>query len=138
MSENKIYVLAVDDDEMCCTLYRNVLETAGFEVETVDTPVDAVHSARVRRPDVILTDLVMPGGMDPFEGFRLLLALKVSPDLPDVPVVICSASHEEELQRKGLEWGAAAYVTKPFRAADLAATLRRVVDEGRMGATTRV
>jgi C4-dicarboxylate-specific signal transduction histidine kinase len=77
----------------------------------------ALDAARKRRPDLILTDAMMPQ----LDGFGLLQAVRADAALRDVPVVMLSARAGEEAKVEGLEAGADDYLLKPFSARELIA-----------------
>jgi len=80
----------------------------------------ALELARGSRPDLILTDVMMPN----LDGFGLLRAIRAEPELATVPVIMLSARAGEESQIDGLEAGADDYLTKPFSAKELLARVR--------------
>ncbi|WIG93968.1 ATP-binding protein [Myxococcus sp. SDU36] len=77
----------------------------------------ALESVRARRPDLVLSDVMMPG----LDGFGLLRALRQSPFTADLPVILLSARAGEEATVEGLEAGANDYLVKPFSARELLA-----------------
>ncbi|WP_291982683.1 ATP-binding protein [Luteitalea sp.] len=87
---------------------------------TVETVVDGQRAleaiARVR-PDLVLTDVMMPG----VDGFGLLRALRSDPATCAIPVVVLSARAGEEARIEGIESGADDYVVKPFSSRELVA-----------------
>jgi PAS domain S-box-containing protein len=87
---------------------------------TVDTTADgatALALARQRVPDLVLTDVMMPG----LDGFELLRALRADPRTRAVPVILLSARAGEESRVEGLDAGADDYLVKPFSARELIA-----------------
>ncbi len=80
----------------------------------------ALQSARARRPDVVLTDVMTPS----VDGLALMRALCADVDLCVVPVILLSARAGEESRIEGLEAGADDYLVKPFSARELLASVR--------------
>jgi CheY-like chemotaxis protein len=80
-------ILVVDDSEDMRTLLREVLELQGYEVVTAGSSGRALTLMTQRRPDLVITDLMMPG----MSGFSLRSIMLRRPELADVPVVILSA-----------------------------------------------
>ncbi|WAS91182.1 ATP-binding protein [Nannocystis punicea] len=78
---------------------------------------EALAAARERRPDVIVSDIMMPE----MDGYELVTRLKRDPDLRDIPVVVLSAKASREETVRGLEVGADDYLPKPFAPAELRA-----------------
>ena len=109
-------VLVADDNADMLDYVRRLL-AARYEVEAVPDGQAALDAARARRPDLILTDVMMPR----LDGFGLLQAIRTDDALRDVPVVLLSARAGEEAKVEGLEAGADDYLLKPFSARELIA-----------------
>jgi PAS domain S-box-containing protein len=88
-----------------------------WTVEAVPDGAAALAAARARVPDLILTDVMMPG----LDGFALLRELRADVRTREVPVIILSARAGEESRVEGLEAGADDYLIKPFSARELMA-----------------
>lgn len=125
-------VLVADDNTDMRDYLRRVLE-GRFVVETVADGRAALDAARARRPDVLLTDVMMPQ----LDGVRLLKTLRDDPATRDIPVIMLSARADEESRLEGLKAGADDYLVKPFSTRELvarvaahiaAARLRRALD----------
>ncbi len=91
-----------------------------YRVEVVGDGRTALQRARTHRPDLVLTDVMMPG----LDGFGLLAALRSHPATATTPVVLLSARAGEEAAIEGLAAGADDYLVKPFSSADLLARVR--------------
>jgi twitching motility two-component system response regulator PilH len=63
-----------------------------------------------RQPDIIITDVVMPG----MSGFELCRSLKKNPATEKIPIIICTSKSQEIDRLWGMKQGADAYLTKPF------------------------
>jgi DNA-binding response OmpR family regulator len=90
---------------------------------TVETAVDgeaALASIRARRPDVVLTDVMMPN----LDGFGLVARLRANEAMADLPVIVLSARAGEEPRLEGLQVGADDYLVKPFSARELIARVQ--------------
>jgi PAS domain S-box-containing protein len=79
--------------------------------------VAALEAVRARRPDLVLTDVMMPR----LDGFELLRELRADPATVDLPVIMLSARAGEESRVEGMEAGADDYLVKPFSARELLA-----------------
>jgi signal transduction histidine kinase len=97
--------------------YARRLLSQRWTVEAVGNGTEALAAARARRPDVIVTDVMMPE----LDGFGLLKALRADPELESIPVVMLSARAGEEARLEGLAASADDYLVKPFSARDLLA-----------------
>jgi two-component system, cell cycle sensor histidine kinase and response regulator CckA len=102
-------VLVVDDDPVNRKLTSLRLRSAGFEVEVASSGMDAIDRAHGARPDVILSDVLMPG----MDGFLLCRELQRNPELATIPVVLLSSAYDQEADRAlALEMGAHALVVR--------------------------
>jgi two-component system cell cycle response regulator len=105
------YVLVVDDIASNRELMREILEPLGFEVRTAERVSQALALAAERPPDLILTDLHMPGA----DGFELIRALKADATLATVPLMVLSSSTWNARERElALELGVARFLTRPI------------------------
>jgi len=120
-------VLVADDNGDLRDYVRRLLEDAGYEVDVAADGLAALEAARHQRPDLLLTDVMMPG----MDGFQLLEAVRGDPQLSDLPVVMLSARAGEDAQVEGLEAGADDYLSKPFSARELLARVSANLDMAR-------
>ncbi|MGC4114269.1 MAG: response regulator [Myxococcales bacterium] len=112
-------ILVVEDDADIRGLLSIIL--AGYEVRLAADGVEGLESAQESPPDLVLTDLMLPG----MDGFSLLGALAREPALSQVPVVILSARGAESDRILGLGLGAVDYLSKPFSPVELLARVER-------------
>ena len=110
------HVLLADDNADMRDYARRLLSQR-WTVEAVGNGRQALAAARARRPDVIVSDVMMPE----LDGFGLLKALRADPELETIPVVLLSARAGEEARLEGLAASADDYLVKPFSARDLLA-----------------
>ena len=116
-------VLLADDNPDMRDYVRRLLGEH-YEVEAVADGQAALEAAWRRRPDLVLSDIMMPR----LDGFSLLRALRHDNALWDVPVIFLSARAGEEAKVEGLEAGADDYLSKPFSARELLARVRANID----------
>ncbi len=116
-------VLVVDDDAQIRDLTRIVLADAGFEVLTAASGREALRSVRDEDVDLVLLDINMPE----MDGWQTLRLLKADDARRDLPVVMFSVKSEFRDKIVGMQEGAADYITKPFRADELIARVRRLL-----------
>ncbi|MDP9365213.1 MAG: hybrid sensor histidine kinase/response regulator, partial [Chloroflexota bacterium] len=109
-------VLVVEDHPELRAFVTGVL-SPDHRVAVAEDGREALARARAERPDLIVTDVMMPG----MNGEQLLGALRADPDLADVPVVVLSAWAEDELRVRLLRAGAQDYLVKPFAPEELRA-----------------
>src|SRR6185295_8185888 len=124
--DNAARVLIADDNADLRDYARRLL-SGHYEVEIVGDGMAALAAARTRRPDVIVSDVMMPG----LDGFGLIRELRKDPALDTIPVIVLSARAGEEARLEGLTRGADDYLVKPFSARELlgrVAALRQADD----------
>jgi signal transduction histidine kinase len=109
-------VLLADDNTDMREYVRRLL-TERYQVEAVSDGLEALKAARERTPDLVLTDVMMPG----LDGFGLIKELRADNVLKAVPVILLSARAGEEASVEGIESGADDYLIKPFSARELVA-----------------
>ncbi|HTB12230.1 MAG TPA: ATP-binding protein [Bryobacteraceae bacterium] len=110
-------ILLADDNADMRDYVRRLLVHSGYEVEAVADGLTALRSAQARKPDLVLTDIMMPG----LGGFEVLRDLRADAQFRDVPVILVSARAGEEARIEGMYAGADDYLTKPFSARELLA-----------------
>jgi PAS domain S-box-containing protein len=116
-------ILVVDDTDDLRTLTGEILRLAGFTVIEARNGAEALVRAN-ERPDLIVLDVHMPD----MDGFEVCRRLKERADTAAIPVLYLSAAYREERHRiRGLESGAAAYLTRPLEPADLVTTVRALM-----------
>lgn len=114
-------ILIADDEEHLGYMVKFKLEKEGFDVIWKMNGRQALEAVQEERPDLVILDVMMPG----LTGFEVLEAIKADPELKDTPVIMLTASGQEADTVKGIDMGAADYIVKPFRPAELVARIRR-------------
>jgi PAS domain S-box-containing protein len=112
-------VLVVDDNADMREYLASLLAD-DYAVTAAHDGAVALALVREDPPDLVLTDVMMPG----LDGFGLLAALRADPDTSHIPVVMVSARAGEDGTVEGLEAGADDYLVKPFTARELRARVR--------------
>ena len=108
-------VLVVEDDPTILQLLEVNFEMVGFTVVRAEDGLLGLEAARSKRPDVIVSDVMMPN----MSGLEMVSELKADPDTAGIPVILLSAKAQGSDVRQGIEAGADDYVTKPFEPLDL-------------------
>lgn len=111
-SNQKIHVLAVDDDEINLEVLNHILHENGYDVSVASDGEEGLlflqdHAEQI---DVILLDKMMPN----MDGIEFLKKIKSYPEIANIPVIMQTAAVSSEDVVEGLEAGAYYYVTKPF------------------------
>lgn len=119
-------LLIVEDSPDIADLLRHYLERSGYIVDGLTSGTDVMPHVAMRRPDLIVLDLMLPG----MDGLLVCQALRQDPSTAAIPIIMLTARGEESDRIRGLELGADDYVVKPFSpkevVARVAALLRRV------------
>ena len=110
-------VLLADDNLDMREYVARLLSSAGLEVVTASDGAAALAQMRLSRPDLVLTDIMMPV----MDGLGLLRAIRNDAALSDLPVIMLSARAGEDAAIDGLDAGADDYLSKPFSARELLA-----------------
>ncbi|MBN2405015.1 MAG: Flp pilus assembly complex ATPase component TadA [Coriobacteriia bacterium] len=108
-------ILSVDDDEDIRSLVKLLLEPGGYEIVTAASAEEALSFIQTRQPDLILTDVMMPG-MDGYEFCEKLQQLGMA---EYTPVIFMSALGDEQDRARAIACGAVDYVVKPINRAEL-------------------
>ncbi len=114
-------ILIADDEEHLGYMVKFKLEKEGFDVIWKMDGRQALEAVQEERPELVILDVMMPG----LTGFEVLEAIKADPELKDTPVIMLTARGQEADTVKGIDLGAADYIVKPFRPAELVARIRR-------------
>jgi signal transduction histidine kinase/DNA-binding response OmpR family regulator len=112
-------VLLADDNADLRNYIGRLLRDHGYEVETVADGEAALAALRALRPDILVSDVMMPR----LDGFGLLRAVRDDASLRDLPIVMLSARAGDDAKVEGLDAGADDYLTKPFSARELLARI---------------
>jgi anti-anti-sigma factor len=107
----------VADDNADMREYLARLLGARYQVHTVPDGAAALAAATAQPPDLIVSDVMMPG----MDGLQLVAALRVDPRTARVPVLLLSARAGQDAAAEGLTTGADDYLVKPFTAGELLA-----------------
>ena len=117
-------ILVAEDDPVTCRFVVSLLEDKGYEVLVAEDGERAADVAVEARPDLIVSDLVMPYR----DGFELLRAIRNDPRIKATPLILLSMRDREEDIVRGFEHGADDYVVKPFNAREFLARVRKLLE----------
>lgn len=119
-------VLLVEDYPETRAIFRLVLESAGFEVLEAENAEDGLDTAAHERPDVILTDLVMPG-MSGVEAARIL---RRNDDTGDIPIVAATGSVSARALSHDVRRWFVEVLEKPVQPGELVRAVRDALEGG--------
>ncbi|MEB3180635.1 MAG: response regulator [Nostocaceae cyanobacterium] len=115
-------ILVVEDSLTEMELITHYLNESGYKVIKATNAKDAMDLAIKQQPNVIVTDVVMPG----MSGFELCRSFKKNPATEKVPIIICSSKNQEIDRLWGMKQGADAYLTKPYTREQLIRAIKSV------------
>jgi CheY-like chemotaxis protein len=101
-------VLIVDDTEFYRKVYMTKLLSAGYLTRVATNGIEALKAMMTQKPDLILLDLIMPE----MDGFKVLQAVRASPALNKIPVIVFSSKGAAEEIQKALQAGANDFLIK--------------------------
>ncbi|MBI5887640.1 MAG: response regulator [Deltaproteobacteria bacterium] len=107
--KSKPRVLVADDDKFMLAVYADLIKEAGYDCLLVNNGLEAIEKAPKYRPDIIITDVLMPG----MDGFEVTRRLKADPLTLHIPVLIVTSLLDRASKVKGLECGADELLNKP-------------------------
>jgi len=110
-------ILVIDDEVQITRVLRTSLTANGFDVRTANDPEEGLRIFREWPPDLIITDLMMPG----ISGVEVCQAIRRT---APTPIIVLSVRDHERSKVEALDAGADDYVTKPFGIQELLARVR--------------
>jgi DNA-binding response OmpR family regulator len=128
-------ILVIEDERDIVEIIQYNFEREGFTVLSATHGEKGLEIARVKRPAVVILDLMLPG----LDGLEVAKRLRQDPNTREISIIMLTAKGEESDVILGLGVGADDYVTKPFKMKELLARVKAVlrrgplVDEGPTG-----
>jgi DNA-binding NarL/FixJ family response regulator len=116
-------LLIVDDEPNLLRAVDAVLRNEGFETSTARNGKEALLAIAQNQPDLIVSDVRMPG----MDGFALARRLRSTPNYTLIPIVFLTAKDEIEDRVEGFRSGVDVYLTKPFEPDELIAVIRNIL-----------
>ena len=117
-------ILIVEDSATTRSLIRAVIEEVGdFNIVEASTGFEALKLLPTQEIDLVVTDINMPD----INGLELINFVKSNPRYAHIPLIIVTTERSEEDKKRGIALGAAAYVTKPFKAPELQDIIRSIL-----------
>jgi len=125
VTENKLRILIVEDDENIRKTMKNILQQKGYETDTAKTGREAEEKAKTRFYNLALLDIKLPD----MEGTQLLA--KLHENTPKMVKIMVTGYPSLENAMEALNQGADAYVTKPVKPPELLALIEEKLEEQR-------
>jgi PAS domain S-box-containing protein len=124
MSEARVTILHVDDNEANRYVVNRILQNAGFTVVEAATGTAGIKAATEHQPALMILDVKLPD----ISGFEVCRQIKANPETAFIPVLHLSASFIlSQDKAEGLDSGADAYLVQPVEAIELLATVRSLL-----------
>lgn len=117
-------LLVVDDDPGLLLAVSDTLRAEGYSVKTARRGADALTIIAQSLPDLIISDIRMPG----MDGYQLVKNLRANPRTRLIPVVFLTAKDETADRIAGFRTGVDAYITKPFETEELVAIIASILE----------
>jgi CheY-like chemotaxis protein len=125
----KSYILVIDDDALVRQTLTLVLESEGYEVRSAPEGRQGLQAFRKRRPDLVISDIIMPD----MEGIQTIMELRIlSRDCPIIAISGGGRLGKVDFLEAAKQLGATASLRKPFETADLLQTVALCLT-GRVG-----
>ncbi|MDR1489594.1 MAG: response regulator transcription factor [Desulfovibrio sp.] len=119
-------ILIVEDEKDIRELLAYSLGKEGFTVVEADSGAAAIRLIDMKRPDLVILDLMLPG----MDGLSVCKRMQRDASMAEIPVIMLTAKGEEVDRIVGLELGAADYIVKPFSLREVALRVRAVLRRG--------
>lgn len=117
-------ILLVDDCKLTLTIARDILEGAGYEVQTAESGIEANRYVfATPRPALLMMDIEMPL----LSGDRAVRFFRERESTRDMPILLMSSKADEELARLTKDSGADGYIKKPLHPGNLLERIRQIL-----------
>jgi DNA-binding NarL/FixJ family response regulator len=121
-------ILVVDDDLGTRLSIGDYLELSGYSVLTADNGQEALAMVEKCHPDLMVTDIIMPG----INGYEVVRRMRQNPAFRLLPVILLTAKTKTRERVLGYESGCDLYLPKPFELEELAAAIRSLLERSQI------
>jgi DNA-binding response OmpR family regulator len=122
--QNPVKILVVDDSPTLCLFMTRALEKAGYRVITASNGNEGLQRTLYERPQCVVVDVVLPGGIS---GFSLCRQIRTLDPQRRIPIIMVSTKNTPLDHSWGLRQGADRYLPKPFSDEALVKTVQEVM-----------
>ena len=123
--KNKQIIMIIDDDPSMLWFVTEIFVDS-YNVISLSSAEEALQQLAVQLPDLIISDVMMPG----MDGMSFAKRIKSDKVLSHIPLILLSALNDIDEQTRGIESGAEAYITKPFNVEYLENVVKRLLQRG--------
>jgi DNA-binding response OmpR family regulator len=116
-------ILLVEDEVTLSDTIKEILDFNNFDIKTALNGENALIILKDWQPDLIISDVMMPG----ISGFDLIKIVKKIPETSQIPFMFLSAMVAHQEQKKGLDLGAKAFLSKPFKTIELLKLIEKLI-----------
>lgn len=116
-------ILLLEDDLPLQLTLKTILELYGHRIAVADNGKRALSLLRYSTPDLIISDIIMPG----MDGYMFLENLRESLPYKQIPVIFLTSKDTQEDRMKGLEMGAISYLTKPIAKDEIISQINNLI-----------
>ena len=113
-------ILVIDDEKPTLSMFGLFLGAMDFDVATAENGTTGIELFKKERPDIVLTDIKMPG----MDGLEVLKKLKEID--PSIPVIVVTGHGDTALEQKALSLNASGFIHKPIDREEIEKVLNRV------------
>jgi len=121
----KQIIMVVDDSPTILKIVEDGLAQSGFQVFTANNGKEALKRIRNKRPNLIISDIDMPE----MNGYVFCEAVHSDPNLKSIPFIVMSANSDRAHMKRMLQYGAEAYMTKPFHIDQLVILVEKLLSD---------
>ncbi|MBF0123168.1 MAG: response regulator [Candidatus Omnitrophica bacterium] len=118
-------ILIIEDDPSVARVLQERLTKSGFDIFIAVDAYQGLTTAKSELPDLIILDLMLPGG----GGETTFQNLKRTPKTSRIPVLVLTASRDAEVKQKMLDAGVAGFMEKPYEASELIGMVSSILQE---------
>ena len=118
-------IILVEDEPDTAKVIQKRLAIEGYNVMVTQDAIQAVSFIHSERPDLVILDLMLPGG----GGLAVLETLRLSTFTATIPILVLTGMQNETYKQTVLKEGVDAYLEKPYDADELLATIRHILEK---------